>query len=660
MSKVKKHCPLCNGITEFDEKLDAAICESCGQPFITTKAIDVEVDDGLVNAICPNCGAKIRVDQSKEAAICESCGNAYIVSKGIENYLNNVDKKIENKKDDIKVEQLTLKTTQESIPNGYKISCAYRVEPENCLSIDEFKREALLYLAKLSNKPKIVRDSYIGDGKEDFNIIEGTPKDIADIKIIRIEEKQDEMVLVDMYYEVAYNAMVGIVPFSGNNSGEIKSEWPICLYDDNLDHNPFVNLKKIPKERIKQIDVSLLKQTELNEKQIFFIKKDLEKPIKEEIKKILPDNNASINLQISFSNVYFNKILCFQCPYYIMEYEYKGKNYGIGYDLINKKWDNRVHIKGIRHDAIQYSKGKSSLDDVVDYKSYPIESYDIKKEAKEKTNVFDTAKKIMYVVFGAFAIITFALGLVLKQYWLGFITLVPYCVCIILMVKEIKQFNWFLETSFRERIEYQRTRIKNAFNNHKLSPLSKTEEKFFSIENNKENRRILNYNKKEIKSAPIIILTIITIIMLVFGIWGTVSESKTKGYSNSNKSNKSYYSNQVDVDNSTFIETGTTDRTNSSPKLNKGENNIYVSNSITYYRFIPNNSGYYTIFTVGGYDTKGFLYNDDMLLYEDDDSGDSYNFEITYYLTRYHTYYIGVKKTNVMLGGKSQIQLVIS
>lgn len=44
----------------------------------------------LVPAICPQCGATLTVDSAKEAAICESCGTPFVVEKAINNYTSQV------------------------------------------------------------------------------------------------------------------------------------------------------------------------------------------------------------------------------------------------------------------------------------------------------------------------------------------------------------------------------------------------------------------------------------------------------------------------------------------------------------------------------------------------------------------------------------------
>ena len=85
MSTIKKICPKCGGITSFNADADAAVCEKCNVPFITSQAIEIP-QDGLVDAKCTNCGAALKVNPNLDAAICEYCGSAFIVEKAIKNY----------------------------------------------------------------------------------------------------------------------------------------------------------------------------------------------------------------------------------------------------------------------------------------------------------------------------------------------------------------------------------------------------------------------------------------------------------------------------------------------------------------------------------------------------------------------------------------------
>lgn len=64
----------------------------------------------------------------------------------------------------------------------------------------------------------------------------------------------------------------------------------------------------------------------------------------------------------------------------------------------------------------------------------------------------------------------------------------------------------------------------------------------------------------------------------------------------------------------------------------------------TYFRFIPSEEGYYYFYTSGDRDTYGRLENEQgYYLYEDDDGGIDYNFEIGYYCQADTVYYVGVK-----------------
>ncbi len=75
------------------------------------------------------------------------------------------------------------------------------------------------------------------------------------------------------------------------------------------------------------------------------------------------------------------------------------------------------------------------------------------------------------------------------------------------------------------------------------------------------------------------------------------------------------------------------------------ENAITVqSGYMKYYRFIPDYSGTYYFYTTGSIDTIGELYDTyGSHLESDDDSGEDFNFELSYDLYEGATYYIGVE-----------------
>ena len=79
---------------------------------------------------------------------------------------------------------------------------------------------------------------------------------------------------------------------------------------------------------------------------------------------------------------------------------------------------------------------------------------------------------------------------------------------------------------------------------------------------------------------------------------------------------------------------------------------------IRYYSFTPVTTGYYTLYSSGAFNTRAALYRDDDLLAEDDDSGDRYNFKLTYYLRAERTYIFSVKMTSVAAEGSFSIRLI--
>ena len=79
-------------------------------------------------------------------------------------------------------------------------------------------------------------------------------------------------------------------------------------------------------------------------------------------------------------------------------------------------------------------------------------------------------------------------------------------------------------------------------------------------------------------------------------------------------------------------------------RVQVGKNTVYAKNE-DYFNcvFTPEKSAYYRIYSNSDSDTYGYLYDGGKnCLTEDDDNGENYNFEITYYLDGGETYYLGV------------------
>ena len=90
------------------------------------------------------------------------------------------------------------------------------------------------------------------------------------------------------------------------------------------------------------------------------------------------------------------------------------------------------------------------------------------------------------------------------------------------------------------------------------------------------------------------------------------------------------------------------------------ENRIYTVTSksaqMIYYEFVPRFTGEYRFYSLGSYDTYGYLYNGNQSqLTYNDDGGDSNNFLITYNLSAGETYYIAAK----VYSGSGTFDLVI-
>ena len=58
----------------------------------------------LVAAKCPQCGANLNVDETKDACVCEYCGTPFITEKAINNYNSDYGILISNRTFSIKKE----------------------------------------------------------------------------------------------------------------------------------------------------------------------------------------------------------------------------------------------------------------------------------------------------------------------------------------------------------------------------------------------------------------------------------------------------------------------------------------------------------------------------------------------------------------------------
>ena len=73
-----------------------------------------------------------------------------------------------------------------------------------------------------------------------------------------------------------------------------------------------------------------------------------------------------------------------------------------------------------------------------------------------------------------------------------------------------------------------------------------------------------------------------------------------------------------------------------------------------YYKFVPEESGWYSFYSESDYDTYGSLLNEDYKqIYTNDDGGDDGNFEIQYECQVGKTYYIGIRSYSKSGNGKS-------
>ncbi len=73
--------------------------------------------------------------------------------------------------------------------------------------------------------------------------------------------------------------------------------------------------------------------------------------------------------------------------------------------------------------------------------------------------------------------------------------------------------------------------------------------------------------------------------------------------------------------------------------------------AVKWYKFTPQNSAYYTIYTAGSLDTVGAIYDaNDNLIKSNDDGGQRLNFKLVSYLTAGQTYYVKVNAYSNLTG----------
>ena len=98
----------------------AKFCRHCGTPQdaaspdeVAPSVINITQNTKLVPGTCTNCGAAVQVDPNQQAAICPSCGTPYIIQRAINNFnVNNSGK--------ISVENAVINVAGVSVDNHIK------------------------------------------------------------------------------------------------------------------------------------------------------------------------------------------------------------------------------------------------------------------------------------------------------------------------------------------------------------------------------------------------------------------------------------------------------------------------------------------------------------------------------------------------------------
>ena len=86
--------------------------------------------------------------------------------------------------------------------------------------------------------------------------------------------------------------------------------------------------------------------------------------------------------------------------------------------------------------------------------------------------------------------------------------------------------------------------------------------------------------------------------------------------------------------------------------------NISEGGDIAYFKFVPEEDGYYSFTSISEEDTCGYLYNSDLEeLVSDDDSGNGVNFLIENNLKAEKTYYFGVRFNDESTIGNVSVKL---
>lgn len=113
----------------------------------------------LVPALCTQCGAKLEVDNSQEAAICKSCGTPFVVEKAIKQYSTSITNNYTG---------ATINVTNGDIDNYLKLA-KHEIECTHGKEALEYAQKALEIDAECSEAwlLKLIANSILGGSKND-------------------------------------------------------------------------------------------------------------------------------------------------------------------------------------------------------------------------------------------------------------------------------------------------------------------------------------------------------------------------------------------------------------------------------------------------------------------------------------------------------------
>ncbi len=385
--------------------------------------------------------------------------------------------------------------------NCPKIADAF--ELKKTISLEEFKNNAVLYMASLFD----------------------SPDDIANIEIVNSEEIGINTIQCDTYIDLSYDVTVGkdyehkyttigrkyvikgeIYTLNGRQIKAIEdgrvdadvvetetiTEWENCsdtivdtvkeyaIIDKrfNLDYK---NILEKYKNKVNKLDLKTVK-VDIKEDDIEKAKLDsIDAVTDREMNKInsLFDHAKDFRYSVN-SNV--EKIVLYRIPYYKLTFKYHNETYTIG----------KIAIKEM-----------------------PYNSFNIPKR-KEATEILDIDKKYKtfdYITIGA--LISFVLlsiiSLLTPAFWLGFVAILPYVAGIVFYNYSKSKYNKELLDTLSNRLSKMKESVIKVFNISEIEYNVKDIESLFDI---KQNKTYQIQKKEKSKKIPIVVYVATGILML--------------------------------------------------------------------------------------------------------------------------------------------------